>query len=119
LQAYLQQGIFFYFVQPDMKASMQSLACPVEDNALETLVTVARGTVLFVPANTPLELHSVADEASGECKLLAYAATANDNMFVSQVEAAGRTGRSLSDLGAVSRSQVNVPEDCAVMGSTF
>jgi hypothetical protein len=98
---------------------VQSLSCSVEDDALETLTSVARGSVLFVPAGTPLELHSLADEASGDCKLLAYAATANDNMFVSALEAARRMYRSVSDLGTTFRTKVNVPEECAVIGSTF
>lgn len=98
-------------------AAPQSFDSPVEDSALESLVTVGRGTVLFVPAGTPLELHSVADVTSGACTLLAYAATANDNMFVSALEAARRMYRSMSDLGAV-KTRVNYPEECAMMGST-
>ena len=82
------------------------------------MVSVARGTVLFVPAGTALELHSVADVTSGHCSLLAYAATANDNMFVSALEAARRMYRSMSDLGAAVKARVNYPEECAIMGSS-
>lgn len=79
---------------------VQKEAGVVEDEQLESLVQVAKGTVLFVPAGTSLRLHSLASPACGGCKLLAYAATANDNMFVTPLQAAKRMYRSMSDLSA-------------------
>ena len=83
----------------------------MDDPALESLVEVGRGTVLFIPAATPLKLHSLSDPAGQGCQLLAYAATANDNMFVSALEAARRMYRSMSDLGSVVRSKLNVHDE--------
>lgn len=54
---------------------------PVEDPALEEMVSLRRGTVLFIPAHTAMELHSVAGHTNKGCAMLAYAATANDHMF--------------------------------------
>lgn len=54
--------------------------------------------MLFVPAGTSMQLHSIGQEPDAACKLLAYAATANDNMFVSAQEAARTMFRSVSDM---------------------
>jgi hypothetical protein len=97
--------------------SLQSCACAVQDPALESLVKVQRGTVLFIPAGTPLELHSLPDNSGIVCKLLAYAVTANDNMMISALEAARRMHRSMS-MGTIWKSKVTVREDCAWMGSS-
>jgi hypothetical protein len=78
----------------------------VQDAQLESLVQVGRGTVLFIPAGTSLQLHSLASAKAGGCKLLAYAATANDNMFVSPIEAAKRMYRSMSDLTAAAKAKL-------------
>jgi hypothetical protein len=64
---------------------MQARGSPVEDSALEEMVSMRRGTVLFVPAHTALELHSVAAHDSQACSMLAYAATANDHMFPADI----------------------------------
>jgi hypothetical protein len=63
--------------------------------------------VLFVPAGTPLELHSAPD-AQGACRMLAYAATANDCMFVSAEEATRNMFRSVSDLSLLRHTHVPV-----------
>lgn len=68
------------------KPPLQSTESLLEDTQLESLVTLSRGVVVFVPAHTVLKLHSLlAPSEDGSCpeacSLLAYAATANDNMF--------------------------------------
>ena len=78
--------------------SVQCLECSVKDSSLESLVQVDRGTVLFIPAGTSLQLHSLAAPDGSACRLLAYAATANDNMFISAKEAARLMYRSISDM---------------------
>ena len=60
---------------------MQARGLPVKDPALEEMVSLRRGTVLFIPAHTAMELHSVAAHTNKGCAMLAYAATANDHMF--------------------------------------
>lgn len=65
----------------DRFGSVQAHGRPVEDPGLEEMVSLQRGTVLFVPAHTAMELHSVAGHKSKGCAMLAYAATANDHMF--------------------------------------
>lgn len=58
---------------------MQSRGSCINDDSLQDMVAVKKGTVLFIPASTDLQLHSI--ECEQGCSLLAYAATANDRMF--------------------------------------
>jgi hypothetical protein len=66
---------------------LQSRDSKLKDSALEELVSLHKGTVLFVPAHTSMELHSAVTDGSTSCPLLAYAATANDHMFRSEMPA--------------------------------
>lgn len=104
---------------PDLTLLPQSRGCPIRDPALDSSATVRRGSVLFVPAGTPLELHSAPNEA-GACQMLAYTATANDCMFVSAQDAAHNMCRSVSDsslyrhsVGAIPTAQTSIPTSLA------
>lgn len=77
---------------------MQVTSTTVHHPDLESMLSVERGTVLFVPSGTTMLLHSMVHRPGASCHLLAYAATANDNMFVSAQDAARAMFRSVSDM---------------------
>lgn len=58
---------------------MQSSGTYIKDDSLEEMISVKKGTVIFVPAHTEIKVHSLAHGQS--CSILVYAATVNDNMF--------------------------------------
>eukprot|EP00892_Ulva_mutabilis_P002225 jgi/Ulvmu1/12002/UM083_0015.1 len=57
----------------------KSCGLSIVDDSLQNMVSVQKGTVLFIPAHTEMMLHSINGDHG--CSLLAYAATANDYMF--------------------------------------
>ena len=87
----------------------------LQDPELESLAHIARGTVLFVPAGTSLQLHSMGGVSKRDCRLLAYAATANENMFISPLEAARRMYRSVSDLSSLARKRLVEREELPIL----